>query len=79
MPGHAYMGVGTAPGREKAEQAAMAGSGQPAARDQHQRAPWAFLTNAHRLSGAGAGRGGNGRNIVMEAANPDANIISAPV
>ena len=68
------MGVGSATGRDKAEQAAQAAVSSPlletsingATRRAHQH---------HRLHDLGLDDVETAANIVMEAANPDANII----
>ena len=72
--GHAHMGVGTASGRDKAEQAAMAAVSSPLLETSINGAT-GVLINITGSSELGLDDVETAANIVMEAANPDANII----
>ncbi len=72
--GHAHMGVGTASGREKAEQAAMAAVASPLLETSINGA-MGVLINVTGSPELGLDDVETAANIVMEAANPDANII----
>ncbi|MDD6064784.1 MAG: cell division protein FtsZ [Clostridiales bacterium] len=72
--GHAHMGVGTASGRDKAEQAAMAAVSSPLLETSINGAT-GELINITGSSELGLDDVETAANIVMEAANPDANII----
>ncbi len=72
--GHAHMGVGTASGREKAEQAAMAAVASPLLETSINGAT-GVLINVTGSPELGLDDVETAANIVMEAANPDANII----
>ena len=72
--GHAHMGVGTASGREKAEQAAMAAVASPLLETSINGAT-GVLINVTGSSELGLDDVETAANIVMEAANPEANII----
>ena len=72
--GHAHMGVGTASGRDKAEQAAMAAVSSPLLGTSINGAT-GVLINITGSSELGLDDVETAANIVMEAANPDANII----
>ena len=72
--GHAHMGVGMASGREKAEQAAMAAVSSPLLETSINGAT-GVLINVTGSSDLGLDDVETAANIVMEAANPEANII----
>ena len=72
--GHAHMGVGTASGREKAEQAAMAAVASPLLETSINGAT-GVLINVTGSKDLGLDDVETAANIVMEAANPEANII----
>ena len=72
--GRAHMGVGTASGREKAEQAAMAAVASPLLETSINGA-MGVLINVTGAADLGLDDVETAANIVMEAANPDANII----
>ena len=72
--GHAHMGVGTASGRDKAEQAAMAAVSSPLL-DTSINGATGVLINITGSSELGLDDVETAANIVMEAANPYANII----
>ena len=72
--GHAHMGVGMASGRDKAEQAAMAAVSSPLLETSINGAT-GVLINITGSSELGLDDVETAANIVMEAANPDANII----
>ena len=72
--GHAHMGVGTASGREKAEQAAMMAVASPLLETSINGAT-GVLINITGSPELGLDDVEVAANIVMEAANPDANII----
>ncbi len=72
--GHAHMGVGTASGREKAEQAAMAAVASPLLETSINGAT-GVLINITGSSELTLDDVETAANIVMEAANPEANII----
>ena len=72
--GHAHMGVGTASGRDKAEQAAMAAVSSPLLETSINGAT-GVLINVAGSSELALDDVETAANIVMEAANPDANII----
>ena len=72
--GHAHMGVGTASGRDKAEQAAMAAVSSPLLETSINGAT-GVLINITGSNELGLDDVETAANIVMEAANPDANII----
>jgi len=72
--GRAHMGVGTATGRDKAEQAAMAAVASPLLETSINGAT-GVLINVTGSSDLGLDDVETAANIVMEAANPDANII----
>lgn len=72
--GHAHMGVGTASGREKAEQAAMAAVASPLLETSINGAT-GVLINVTGSADLGLDDVETAANIVMEAANPEANII----
>ncbi|MBE6926969.1 MAG: cell division protein FtsZ [Ruminococcaceae bacterium] len=72
--GHAHMGVGIASGKEKAEQAAMAAVSSPLLETSINGA-MGVLINVTGSSELGLDEVETAANIVMEAANPDANII----
>ena len=72
--GHAHMGVGTATGRDKAEQAAMAAVSSPLLETSINGAT-GVLINITGSSEIGLDDVETAANIVMEAANPEANII----
>ena len=72
--GHAHMGVGTASGKEKAEQAAMAAVASPLLETSINGAT-GVLINVTGSPDLGLDDVETAANIVMEAANPDANII----
>ena len=73
--GRAHMGVGIASGRDKAEQAAHGRRLQPAAGDLHQRRDRRSHQRHRFAADLGLDDVETAANIVMEAANPDANII----
>ena len=72
--GRAHMGVGMASGREKAEQAAMAAVASPLLETSINGAT-GVLINVTGSQDLGLDDVETAANIVMEAANPDANII----
>ena len=72
--GHAHMGVGTASGRDKAEQAAMAAVSSPLLETSINGAT-GVLINITGSNELGLDDVETAANIVMEAANPEANII----
>ncbi len=72
--GRAHMGVGTAAGRDKAEQAAMAAVSSPLLETSINGAS-GVLINITGSSELGLDDVETAANIVMEAANPEANII----
>ena len=72
--GRAHMGVGTASGREKAEQAAMTAVASPLLETSINGAT-GVLINVTGSVDLGLDDVETAANIVMEAANPDANII----
>ena len=72
--GHAHMGVGMASGREKAEQAAMAAVASPLLETSINGAT-GVLINVTGSAELGLDDVETAANIVMEAANPEANII----
>ncbi len=72
--GHAHMGVGTASGRDKAEQAAMAAVSSPLLETSINGA-MGVLINVTGSPDLGLDDVETAANIVMENANPDANII----
>ena len=72
--GRAHMGVGTASGREKAEQAAMAAVASPLLETSINGAT-GVLINVTGSANLGLDDVETAANIVMEAANPEANII----
>ena len=72
--GRAHMGVGTASGRDKAEQAAMAAVASPLLETSINGA-MGVLINVTGSSDLGLDDVETAANIVMEAANPEANII----
>ncbi|MCQ2418280.1 MAG: cell division protein FtsZ [Clostridia bacterium] len=72
--GHAHMGVGIASGREKAEQAAAAAVASPLLETTINGAT-GVLINITGSPELGLDDVETAANIVMEAANPDANII----
>ena len=72
--GLAHMGVGTASGRDKAEQAAMAAVASPLLETSINGA-MGVLINVTGSADLGLDDVETAANIVMEAANPDANII----
>ncbi|MBQ7870863.1 MAG: cell division protein FtsZ, partial [Oscillospiraceae bacterium] len=72
--GHAHMGVGTSSGREKAEQAAMAAVASPLLETSINGAT-GVLINITGSPDLGLDDVETAANIVMEAANPEANII----
>ena len=72
--GRAHMGVGTASGREKAEQAAMAAVASPLLETSINGAT-GVLINVTGSQDLGLDDVETAANIVMEAANPEANII----
>ena len=72
--GHAHMGVGMASGREKAEQAAMSAVSSPLLETSINGAR-GVLINVTGSTDIGLDDVETAANIVMEAANPDANII----
>lgn len=72
--GHAHMGVGTAAGRDKAEQAAMAAVSSPLLETSINGAT-GVLINVAGSSELALDDVETAANIVMEAANPEANII----
>ena len=72
--GHAHMGVGTATGRDKAEQAAMAAVSSPLLETSINGAS-GVLINVTGSSELGLDDVETAANIVMEAVNPEANII----
>ena len=72
--GHAHMGVGTASGRDKAEQAAMAAVASPLLETSINGAT-GVLINVTGAMDLGLDDVETAANIVMEAANPEANII----
>ena len=72
--GRAHMGVGTASGRDKAEQAAMAAVSSPLLETSINGAT-GVLINVTGSQDLGLYDVETAANIVMEAANPDANII----
>ena len=72
--GRAHMGVGIASGREKAEQAAMAAVSSPLLETSINGAA-GVLINVTGSMDLGLDDVETAANIVMEAANPDANII----
>ena len=73
--GHAHMGVGTASGRDKAEQAAMAAVSSPLLETSINGATGVLINVARALLSSDLDDVETAANIVMEAANPDANII----
>lgn len=72
--GHAHMGVGVATGRDKAEQAAMAAVASPLLETSINGAT-GVLINVTGSVDLGLDDVETAANIVMEAANPEANII----
>ena len=72
--GRAHMGVGTASGREKAEQAAMTAVASPLLETSINGAT-GVLINVTGSADVGLDDVENAASIVMEAANPEANII----
>ena len=72
--GHAHMGVGAATGRDKAEQAAMAAVSSPLLETSINGA-MGVLINVTGSSELGLDDVETAANIVMENANPEANII----
>ena len=72
--GHAHMGVGTAAGRDKAEQAAIAAVSSPLLETSINGAT-GVLINVAGSSELALDDVETAANIVMEAANPEANII----
>ena len=72
--GHAHMGVGSASGRDKAEQAAMAAVASPLLETSINGA-MGVLINVTGSSDLGLDDVETAANIVMENANPEANII----
>ena len=72
--GHAHMGVGTASGRDKAEQAAMAAVASPLLETSINGAT-GVLINVTGAMDLGLDDVETAANIVMEAANQEANII----
>lgn len=72
--GHAHMGVGVASGRDKAEQAAMAAVASPLLETSINGAT-GVLINVTGSVDLGLDDVETAANIVMEAANPEANII----
>ena len=72
--GHAHMGVATATGRDKAEQAAMAAVASPLLETSINGAT-GVLINITGSRDLGLDDVETAANIVMEAANPEANII----
>ena len=72
--GHAHMGVGTASGRDKAEQAAKAAVSSPLLETSINGAT-GVLINITGSTELGLDDVETAANIVMEAANPEANII----
>ena len=72
--GRAHMGVGTASGREKAEQAAMTAVASPLLETSINGAT-GVLINVTGSADLGLDDVETAANIVMEAANPEANII----
>ena len=72
--GHAHMGVGTAAGRDKAEQAAMAAVSSPLLETSINGAT-GVLIHVAGSSELALDAVETSANIVMEAANPEANII----
>ena len=72
--GHAHMGVGAATGRDKAEQAAMAAVSSPLLETSINGAT-GVLINVTGSSELGLDDVETAANIVMEAVNPEANII----
>ena len=72
--GHAHMGVGSASGRDKAEQAAMAAVASPLLETSINGAT-GVLVNVTGAMDLGLDDVETAANIVMEAANPEANII----
>jgi cell division protein FtsZ len=72
--GHAHMGVGSATGRDKAEQAAMAAVSSPLLETSINGA-MGVLINVTGSSELGLDDVETAANIVMENANPEANII----
>lgn len=72
--GHAHMGVGVASGRDKAEQAAMTAVSSPLLETSINGAT-GVLINITGSSEIGLDDVETAANIVMEAANPEANII----
>jgi len=72
--GRAHMGVGTSSGRDKAEQAAMAAVASPLLETSINGAT-GVLINVTGSSDLGLDDVETAANIVMEAANPEANII----
>jgi cell division protein FtsZ len=72
--GHAHMGVGTASGRDKAEQAAMMAVASPLLETSINGAT-GVLINITGSPELGLDDVECAANIVMEAANPEANII----
>ena len=72
--GRAHMGVGIASGREKAEQAAMAAVASPLLETSINGAT-GVLINVTGAADLGLDDVETAANIVMEAANPEANII----
>ena len=72
--GHAHMGVGLASGRDKAEQAAMAAVASPLLETSINGAT-GVLINVTGSRDLGLDDVETAANIVMEAANPEANII----
>ena len=72
--GRAHMGVGTASGRDKAEQAAMAAVASPLLETSINGA-MGVLINVTGSADLGLDDVETAANIVMEAANPEANII----
>ena len=72
--GHAHMGVGTASGRDKAEQAAMAAVASPLLETSINGAT-GVLINVTGAQDLGLDDVETAANIVMEAANSEANII----
>ena len=72
--GRAHMGVGTASGRDKAEQAAMTAVSSPLLETSINGATGVLISVTGAMD-LGLDDVENAANIVMEAANPEANII----
>lgn len=72
--GYAHMGVGSAKGVNKAEDAGQRGHFQPAFGDEHLRRARRYHQH-HLLAGHWPGRCGKAASLITNSAHPEANII----